>query len=132
MQLQLIRTTRRRTAAVVAALGLIVAVASLLVGGSATAHRTKPVAPSLTLARRSPVLVSGHNFQPRSRVHLRLVAGQTLTRNATANRRGAFTARFSAVIDRCSSWSITASQRHHSAVVLRGPAKPECAPASTP
>jgi hypothetical protein len=60
-----------------------------------------------------------------------LIARQTFSRYAVVNRAGTFTTAFPAAIDRCSSWSVSASQRHHPTVVLRGP-KPECAPASTP
>jgi hypothetical protein len=128
MQLPLTRSTRRRTAAMIATLGLVIVGASILTGASATAHRVRRPAPTLTLAGRNPVTVSGHNFQPRIRVHVRLVIGQTLSRNPVANRAGAFTVTFAAVIDRCSSWSVLASQLHHATAVLHG-AKPECPPA---
>jgi hypothetical protein len=128
LQLPPTRSSRHRIAAVIAILGLLFVGALSFTGASATAHRAKRRAPSLTLAHRNPATVTGHNFQPRVRVHVRLVAGQTLSRNPVANRAGSFTVTFAAVIDRCSSWSVLASQRHHATVVLRGP-KPECPPA---
>jgi hypothetical protein len=65
-------------------------------------------------------------------VRVRLVAGMTRSRTLKTNWTGAFTVTFAAVIDRCSSWSVTATQQHRPAVVLRSPAKPACPPASTP
>jgi hypothetical protein len=132
MQLPLTRSRRRRAAAAMATLGLVIGGASVLVAASATAHRDKRSAPSLILGHRNPVTVRGRGFQPRVRVGVRLVAARTFSRHAVPNRAGAFTVTFpAAVIDRCSSWSVSASQRRHATLVLRGPPKPQCAPASS-
>ncbi len=100
-----------------------------MTGASATTHRGKPPAPSLRLIRIHPVTVRGVHFHPRTRVHVRLLAARTVSRKVVTNSRGAFTIAFSSVvIDRCSSFSVLASQRHGATVVLHGP-KPECPPA---
>jgi hypothetical protein len=74
------------------------------------------------------VTVGGHGFQPRTRVVIRLAVGRIFSRHAVANGGGAFTVTFPAVIGRCSSWSVSASQPHHAVAVLRA-AKPMCPPA---
>jgi hypothetical protein len=38
---------------------------------------------------------------------------------------------FPTAVDRCSAWSLTASQGNAAPVIVHGP-KPQCAPASTP
>jgi hypothetical protein len=125
-------TTRRRTAALAVTLGLTVAGAGILSDASAAPQHSSHPGKSLTLTRRSPVIISGHGFRPRARVHVRLVTTRTLSRNPKADRAGGFTVTFPTGIDRCSSWSISAAQPPSPTVVLRGPTKPECAPASTP
>jgi hypothetical protein len=126
MHPSLTRSTLRRAAAVIAILALAVAAAAILLGAPATAKRSKRPAPSLTLAKRDPATVIGRHFAPRARVHVRLASGPTLTRNPMTNRHGAFTVVFPTAVDRCSSFTITASQEHHRTVVLA--AKPECPP----
>lgn len=75
------------------------------------------------------VTVRGVHFQPRKRVHVSLIAARTVSLNVVANGRGGFTVTFSSVvIDRCSSFSVLASQRQGATVMLHG-AKPECPPA---
>jgi hypothetical protein len=132
MKMPLTQLARRGTVALVVAAGLIVVGASILSDASAAPQRSKRSTTSLTLTRRNPVTVSGHGFRPRARVHVRLIATRTLSRTTKANRAGAFFVTFPTVIDRCSSWSISAAQPYSPTAVLRGPAKPECAPASTP
>jgi hypothetical protein len=131
MQLPLTPSTRRRLIAVVAIAGLLVAA---IVGiASATADHAKRSGPSLRMIRQNPATVAGRGFKPHRRVHVRLVTDErTLSRRPLANRAGAFTAQFSTVIDRCSAFTVTASQQNHLAVVLRSPARPACAPAGTP
>ena len=126
MHPSLTRSTPRRAAAVVAIVALAVAAAAILVGAPATAKRSKRPAPSLALTRRDPATVVGRHFQPHARVHVRLTSGPTLTRNPMTNRRGAFTVVLPTAVDRCSSFTIMASQKHHRTVVLA--AKPECPP----
>jgi hypothetical protein len=130
--MSLTQLARRGTVALVVTAGLIVVGASLLSNASAAPQRSKRSTTSLTLTRRSPVTVSGHGFRPRVHVHVRLIATRTLSRTPKANRSGSFIVTFPVVIDRCSAWSISAAQPHSATAVLRGPAKPECAPASTP
>ncbi len=120
----------RRAAAAVAALGLTIGTTSML--SDASAAPGKLPAPSLRLTNRDPVTVSGLHFHPRLRVHVRLVDGRTLARNPVATGTGGFTISFPAVVDRCSSFSISAIQRPRVSVALHGFPKPECAPASAP
>jgi hypothetical protein len=74
--------------------------------------------------------VRGTGFKPRTRV--RVTFDGTLVRRPVTNAQGSFTATFQTVVDRCTAWSVSASQPGGATVVLRGPAKPACAPASTP
>ncbi len=130
MQMPRTRSARRRAAAVGAALGLMVLGASMLSDASAAPGRR--AAPILRLTRRDPVTVSGRHFQPRRRVHVRLVDGRTLIATAVATGSGGFTVSFPTVVDRCSSFSISATQEPRAHVVLHGFPKPECLPASAP
>jgi hypothetical protein len=113
-------------------LACILVVASLLVGLAATlaigAPRAHQARAALVLTDRSPVTVRGTGFTPHTRVRVTLLEAHKLVRRPLANRRGAFTATFSAVIDRCSAWTVTANQPGRATVILHGP-KPECPPA---
>ena len=131
-EMSLIQLARRGAAALVMTAGLVVVRGSILSDASAAPQRSQRSTPSLTLTRRNPVTVSGHGFRPRARVHVRLVSTRTLFRTPKANRAGAFFVTFPMVIDRCSSWSISAAQPYRPTAVLRGPAKRACAPASAP
>ena len=119
----------RRAALVVLMLALLVAGA--LVFGDASGAGARPTA-RLALVKGNPVTVSGHGFRAHARVHLMLVADGTFSRRPLTSRYGAFTVSFPAVIDRCSGWSVTASQPGRTPVTLRSPAKPECAPLKAP
>jgi hypothetical protein len=77
------------------------------------------------------VTVSGRGFEAHTRVRLLVVAHTTVTRRPMANSNGRFTVTVPTVIDRCSGWSLTATQPGRAPVILRSPAKPECAPLST-
>lgn len=121
----------RRVLVMGVTIALIIGGASVLTNASA-APRAKRSGARLALTSKDPITVSGHGFRPRARVHVRLVMQRTFSRSPLVNRHGAFTVSFPAVIDRCSPWSVSAGQPHQATVVLRGPAKPECAPASTP
>ena len=126
------RPVRRRVAVALAILSAVGVVAALIAGAPADGRSARQLKPSLTLIRSDPVTISGHRFPAGKRVQVRLVADATRLRTLKTSRTGAFTVTFSAVIDRCTSWSVTATQQHQRAVVLRSPAKPLCAPASTP
>ncbi len=119
----------RRAAVLVATLALLVAGALAL--ANATGAGAVPTA-RLALVRMNPATVSGHGFRAHARVHLLLVANGTTSRRPVTNRFGAFTVTFSAVIDRCSGWRVTATQSGRAPVILRSPAKPECAPLRAP
>ena len=120
--------SRIPVALTVAALGL--AGAAALVLSSASGAGARPVG-HLALVRSDPVTVSGRGFRARVRVQLRVVAHTTVTRRVLAGRNGRFTATFPTVIDRCSGWSVTATQPGRAPTMLRSPPRPECAPLST-
>jgi hypothetical protein len=131
MEFPLTPSRRRRLIVALAIAGLLAVVA--IVGiASATTDHAKRYSPSLRMIHRDPATVAGRGFEPHRRVHVRLMVGHTLTRRPLANGAGAFTIQFPTVIDRCSGFTVTASQQNHPAVVLHGPPKPECAPAGTP
>ncbi|MFZ1996945.1 MAG: hypothetical protein WAU75_22710 [Solirubrobacteraceae bacterium] len=119
----------RRAALFLATLALLICGALVL--GNASGAGARPVG-HLALVKGNPVTVAGHGFRALRRVHLVLVDRGTTTRGPTANRNGAFTVTFPTAIDRCSGWSVTATQPGRAMVVLRSPAKPECAPLRTP
>jgi hypothetical protein len=123
------RRSQLRLAAVLVGLVLVLGAAATLASGAQTAHQTRA---SLTLKSLSPVTVQGSGFRPRTRVRVALVESQMLVRRPIVSSHGTFTTTFPAVIDRCSAWSISASQPGRAPAMLRGAAKPECAPASTP
>lgn len=124
------RLARRRVPAVVAVLAAVGVAAALISGAPADGRSTRQSKPSLALTRSDPVTIAGHHFTARKRVRVLLVAGATRARTVRTSRTGAFTVTFSAaMIDRCSSWSVTVIQRHRRPVVLRSPAKPLCPPA---
>ena len=132
MQLPLSPSRRRRSIAVVVIAGLL-AVAAIVGIASATTDNAKRSSPSLRMIRRNPATFAGRGFKPHRRVHVRLMVGHTLSRGPVANGAGAFTVRFATVvIDRCSGFTVTASQQNRPAVVLQAPPKPACAPAAAP
>lgn len=110
-----------------AALAVIAVLSSIAIVRAAAAGGAARATPSLVLTRLSPVTVRGRHFRPRIRVKLTLVTQRGLSRSARPGASGGFTLTFPTAIDRCSSWSVSASQAGR-AVVLHGAAKPECAP----
>jgi hypothetical protein len=131
MHFSLTPSRRRRVGAALATAALL-AVAAIVGIASASTDRAKRSGPSLRMVRGNPATIAGRGFTPHRRVHLRLLVGQTLSRTPVANGAGAFTVQFPTVIDRCSGFTVTASQPNHATVVLRSPAKPACAPAGSP
>lgn len=119
----------RRAALLLATLALLVFGALVLSNASGAGAR--PVA-HLAFVKGNPLTVSGRGFRARAQVHLVAVARGTFVRQPRANRNGRFTASFPTTLDRCSGWSVTATQAGRSMVILRSPAKPECAPLRAP
>ena len=117
----------RRAAVLVAMLALLIAGALALATGAGATPTAR-----LALVKMNPATVSGHGFRADARVHLLLVANATMSRRPVTNRFGAFTVTFPAVLDRCSGWRVTATQSGRAPVILRSPAKPECAPLRAP
>ena len=118
-----------RLANLLVALIVVLGAAAALANGAQEGHQARA---ALALKNRNPVVVRGTGFKAHRRVTVTLFDGGTLVRRPMADRLGTFTASFPAVIDRCSAWSLTASQPGRAPVALHGAAKPECAPASTP
>jgi len=116
----------KRAGLIALALALALAVAAACASGSA---RKPPAALSLT--SRNPVVVTGRHFTPRVRVRLVVGAAARQSRTVIPNRHGTFTATSTTVIDRCTNWSVRASQPGRTPVLIRG-AKPQCAPAGAP
>ena len=125
------RPRPRRFGAILALL-VLATVASIAANGLASASTTSGGAARLVLKQHSPATVRGTGFTPRTRVRVTFVGTQTVVRRPVTNPRGAFTATFPTVVDRCSAWYVTASQPGRSTVILRGPAQPMCDPSSTP
>jgi hypothetical protein len=119
----------RRAVLILATLALVVF--GVLVISRASGATAKPVA-HLALVKSDPVTITGRGFRPRVRVRLLLADPRTLTRRPLAGRNGRFTATFPTSVDRCTGWSVTATQPGRAMVILRSPAKPECAPMSPP
>ena len=109
----------------------ILAVIALAAAGLAGANTSSQRARRLVLKSRDPATVSGTGFKPRSRVRVTFVGAQTFVRRPVTNSLGAFTATFPTVVDRCTAFSVSASQPGRPTVVLKGAAKPECAPPLT-
>jgi hypothetical protein len=117
---------RIRLAGIVVALVMLAGTAATLAIGAPRAHDARA---TLAITSRNPVTVRGTGFKPRTRVRVALVEAHKLVRQPLASSRGTFTATFSsAVIDRCSGWTVTASQPGRATVILHG-ARPECPPA---
>jgi hypothetical protein len=125
------RSRFRRPAAILVLLVLAAAAwiaATGLAGARTGAHR----AAKLVLRSHDPASVSGTGFKARSRVRVTYAGAQTFVRRPVTNSLGAFTTTFPTVVDRCSGFTVSASQPGRATIVLRSPARPECAPASTP
>src|SRR5690349_24112473 len=98
---------------VVALLALLATAATLAIGAS----RALQARAALVIARRNPVTVRGTGFRSHTPVRVTLVEAQKLVRRPLTSSRGTFTATFSAVLDRCSGWTITASQPGRATVI---------------
>ena len=124
------RSRFRRPGAILALLVLAAAawIAATGLAGANGNHR----ATKLVLRSSDPATMRGTGFKARSRVRVTYVGAQTFVRRPVTNSLGTFTATFPTVVDRCSGFSVSASQPGRATVVLKSPAKPECAPASTP
>lgn len=119
------RQFNQRVFAIVVGVLAVTTVTAALAAGSP--HQT----PTLTLTHRSPATVVGRHFAPRKHVSVTVTSSSTETRRVLTNAQGTFTATFTTLVDRCSSWSVIARQPGRAPVVIHG-AKPACAPAATP
>jgi hypothetical protein len=123
------RKSRFRLAGVLVMLLVALGVAATLASGAQTARQARA---ALVLTSRDPATVRGTGFKPSTQVRVTLFQRQVLVRRPLTSSAGKFTTSFPTAIDGCSVWSISASQPGRAPVVLRSPAKLECAPASTP
>ena len=131
MQLPLTQSRRRRSVLVLVIASLL-AVAAIVGIASATTDQASTSRASLRMVRLNPVTITGHGFKAHRRVHVRLMVGHTISRSPLANRTGSFTVQFPTVVDRCSGFTVKASQPNRPTVVLQLPPKPACAPAVAP
>lgn len=120
-----VRRSHIRLAGAFVALLVLLGAAATLAIGAPRAHQARA---TLVMTTRNPVSVRGTGFRAHTRVRVTLFAPQKQVRRPLTNSRGTFTANFSAVIDRCSGWTVTAAQPGRATVVLHG-ARPECPPA---
>jgi hypothetical protein len=131
MKLPLTPSRRRRLIAALVTVGLL-AVAAIVGIASATTDHAQRSNATLRMIRMNPVTIAGRGFKAHRRVHVKLMVGHTISRRPLANRAGAFTVQFPTVVDRCSGFTVTASQQNRPTVVLQLPPKPACAPAVAP
>jgi hypothetical protein len=105
---------------------LVAALAAAAIAAScAAAGASKP---SLRLASRAPLKISGRHFAPREHVRVRVLATK-LTRRAVATSAGSFTVSFGeAAGDPCSAFTAVARGSAGSRALLKVPPR-ECPPA---
>lgn len=125
------RPRSRRFGAILVLL-LLAAAASVAISGLASASTNSHHGARLALKRANPATVSGTGFRAHKAVRITFVSAQTFVRHPVTNGHGAFTATFPTLIDRCSGYTVTATQPGRATVVLRNRPLPECAPARTP
>ncbi len=118
----------RRIAITAMALVPFIVGGAILLSNHAAAQGERHATPSLAVTSRQPLTIRGRGFRPRGGVRITLTAEHTAVRRLRANRQGAFTVTFSTAVDRCTSWSVSASQQRRVVAVLHG-SKPECPPA---
>jgi hypothetical protein len=124
--------SRSRRSGAVLVLVVLAAATWSAVTGLASATTSGHRAAKLVLKAHDPATVSGSGFTARSRVRVTYDGAETFVRRPVTNSIGAFTTTFPTVVDRCSGFTVSASQPGRATIVLRSPARPECAPASTP
>lgn len=106
---------------------VLVAAVIALAAVSAAAGSSSP--PRLRLVKQQPLTVQGSHFRPYSHVKVTLISAAKTTKRVRAGAHGRFTVTFSsAVVDRCTQWTLKAIQPGRAPVLIRGP-KPACAPA---
>jgi hypothetical protein len=107
----------------------VVALGSLAAIGQAAGRRSSKA--QLLVVSSHPLTIAGRHFKPGSHVRVTLSwVGQT-TKRVTVKRSGRFTVVFSTVVDRCTQWTVKATQPGHAPLFKRGPS-PQCTPAGTP
>ena len=98
------------------------------IGQAAGGHSSTP---QLIVVSSHPLTIQGRHFKPHAHVRVTLSSlGQT-TKRVTVKGNGRFTVVFSTAVDRCTQWTVKATQPGHASVLKRGP-KPQCTPAGTP
>lgn len=113
----------RRSLKLFALVATVIALAAV----SSAAGSSSP--PRLRMIKQTPLTVRGSHFKPHSMVKVTLISAAKTTKHVTAGRYGRFTVTFSsAVVDRCTQWTVKATQPGRAPVLIHGP-KPACAPA---
>lgn len=113
----------RRSLKLFALMATVIAIAAV----SSAAGSSSP--PRLRMIKLSPLTVQGSHFKPYAHVKVTLISAARTTKRVRAGRHGRFTVTFSsAVVDRCSQWTMKAIQPGHAPVLILGP-KPACPPA---
>ena len=87
--------------------------------------------PQLIVVSSHPLTIAGRHFKPHSHVRVTLSSVGQTTKRVTVKGNGRFTVVFSTAVDRCTQWTVKATQPGHAPVFKRGP-KPQCTPAGTP
>ena len=85
--------------------------------------------PRLVVLKRHPLTVQGRHFKPHAHVRVTLISSAQTTKRVTVSRSGRFTVTFTQTPDRCTQWTVRATQPGRAPVLVRGP-KPQCLPAS--
>lgn len=85
-------------------------------------------APRLIPVSSHPLTIQGRHFKPHSHVRVTLTSLVKTTKRVTVKSNGRFTVTFSTVLDRCTQWTVKATQPGRAPVFVRGP-RPQCAPA---
>jgi hypothetical protein len=107
----------------------LVALGSLTAISQAAGGQSSP--PRLIELTSHPLTIAGRHFKPHSHLRVTLSSVGQSTKRVTVKGNGRFTVVFTTAVDRCTQWTVKATQPGRAPVVVRGP-KPECTPAGTP
>lgn len=84
--------------------------------------------PRLFVLSSHPLTIQGRHFKPHAQVRVTLSSLVKTTKRVTVKSSGRFTVSFPGAVDRCTQWTVRATQPGRGPVLVRGP-KPQCAPA---
>jgi hypothetical protein len=119
-----------REAGITRVVGRLLAAAGLVIALAASAAAGRSLSPRLRLVRPAPLTVSGQSFKPSERVRLVLSATQvSRKRTVRATSGGSFVASFSITLGRCNGFTVRATGSGGSKALLKRPPLPACLPA---